>query len=230
MSVLLNSSDLRLYEELMLLALRDEKGTPQTGYLAYGLAGAILVELLQNECIALSTNRKQLVEVLDSSSTRDELMDGYLQTIAIAKRPYGLQHWVSKIAGDRALYRDVARQLCRRGILHTEEQAILFIFKREVYPERNALPEQAIMKRLQEAIFSDRENVDLQTVLLLSMIDGLQLSRALFGKEVKSRKKRIASLISGEKVGKATRAMIDACQAATVAASMAVITASTINS
>lgn len=230
MSAVYGSDDLRLYEELMLLALRDEKGTPQTGYLGYGLAGAILVELLKNERIAVSSNRKQLVEVLDASAFGDELMDDYLQAIATAKRPYGLQRWVTKIAGNRTLYSDVVRQLCQRGILKSEEQAILFIFKRKVYPERNALPEQQIMKRLHEAVFTDKDDVDLQTVLLISMVDGLQLTRTIFGKEVKSRKKRIASLITGEKVGKATRDLIAACQVAAIAASSAAISAALVSS
>ena len=77
----------RLYEDVMLLALRDEKGTIAAGSMyQYALAGAFVAELMMTERIAMESGRRKLVDVVDASSTGDELLDECLEKMAGAKR------------------------------------------------------------------------------------------------------------------------------------------------
>ena len=54
-----------LYEEIMLLALRNESGTIAANYTEYVVAGAVLAELLLDRRIAVDATRKQLVDLLE---------------------------------------------------------------------------------------------------------------------------------------------------------------------
>ena len=77
---------LSLAEELLLLALNEEKGTVLTAAsmaLPYGLAGALLVELIEAGLVRIEG--KELVAALRGSA-RDEMLDGILGTIRSSKR------------------------------------------------------------------------------------------------------------------------------------------------
>ena len=70
------SRDLRLHEEVLLLALRDKKGTIESraGMYRFALGGAILAELLIEGRIAVESGKKKLVEVTDPGPLHDPLM------------------------------------------------------------------------------------------------------------------------------------------------------------
>ena len=218
-----------LYEEIMLLALRDEKGTIATGYSEYVAAGAILAELLLGGRISVGDSRKQLVNLQNKKSTGDPIIDECLDRMVAAKRRASLQTWVSRLAGIKHLRHKIARQLCDRGILHADEDTILFIFKRSVYPEVDPLPEKTIIDRLRTAIFTDRDQLDPRTVVLLSLANSADLLKHAFRRQdLRDRKSRIEQIVNGELTGNATKEVIEACEtAAMVAAIMPGILAAT---
>jgi len=220
-----------LYEEIMLLALRDEEGTVATGYSEYVVAGAILAELLLDRRISVEDTRKRLVAVQNGKPTGDPIIDECLERIAAAKRRGSLQTWVSRLAGAKDLRHKVARRLCDRGILRADEDKVLLIFKRRVYPAIDPLPEKKIVERLRRAIFTDCDQLDPRTVVLISLANGGDLLNQTFGrKDVKARKNRIERIVNGELTGKATKEVIAACQAAVmVAAIMPAMMAATIH-
>ena len=215
------SKPLSLYEEIMLLALRDEQGTIQTGFVEQVVAGAILSELLLDGRISIGDNRKQLVDVLYRKSTRDPVIDECLEKMASAKRRAALKTWVQRLAGIKNLKHKVARQLCERKILRADEDKVLFIFNRRIYPEINPVPEKKIIDRMRAAIFADRSQLDARTVVLISLADGSDLLRQTFGrKELKPRKDRIKKITNGDLTSKATKEVIEACQTALIIAAI----------
>lgn len=220
-----------LYEEIMLLALRDEEGTIATGFPEQVVAGAILAELLLDCRISVEDTRKQLVDLQNKKQTGDPIIDECLERMAAGKRRASLQTWVSRLAGTKNLRHKVARQLCDRGILRADEDKVLFIFKRRVYPEIDPLPEKKIVDRLRAAIFTDHDQLDPRTVVLISLANGSDLLRQTFGRrEVRTRQKRIEQIANGELTGKATKEVIAACQTAVmVAAIMPAIVSTTIH-
>ena len=222
-----------LHQEIMLLALRDEKGTIESGSMyQYAIGGAIVAELLLNERIALEKYRKkELVTLINSKSLGNNLLDQCLAKIAAAKRRFAIQTWVSKFAGIKNLKHVVATELCKQGILKTDEDKVLMIFTRKIYPEINPEPEKELIRRLQQAIFTDTSDIDTRTVVILSLAHRAGLLKANFNKkELKDRRDRIEKIIKGEIAGKATKQAIEAMQAAImVACIMPAITTATIS-
>lgn len=210
-----------LHEEIMLLALRDEEGTiaPGTMY-QYAISGAVLAELLLHERIGIDGSKKnKLVNLLRAAPLGDPLLDECLDRIRCAKRRASLQTWVSRFAGIKNLKHRVARRLCQRGILRVDEDKVLLLFTRKIYPEVNPKPEQELIKRLREVIITDTPTVDTRTVVLVSLAHSANLLKVTFDKkQLKGRKERIKHIISGEMTGQAATEAIAAMQAAVLAA------------
>ena len=215
--------DLWLHEEIMLLALRDEEGTIAAGPMyQYAIGAAVLAELLLNQRIAVAqSGKKRLVDLVSSIPLDEPLLDRCLEKITSAKRRAALQTWVSRFAGVKNLKHLVAQRLCRRGILKADEDKVLLIFTRKIYPEVNPDPERKLIERLRQAIFTDATDVDSRTVVLVSLANSASLLNVVFDKKMlKARKTRIKQIVNGEITGKAAQEAIQAMQAAVMMACM----------
>jgi len=213
---------LRLYEEVMLLALRDKEGTVHFGALVqYGLAAAFVAELLLEQRIAVDADaKKQLVDVVDRTPLGDELLDECLERLVNAKRRGTVKTWVTRLAGVRRLRARVAEGLIRRGVLRSVEGRVLLFFPRTTFPERDPKPEREIIARLRRAIFGGRVEVDPRTTLLIALTHATGILPHVFDKKrLRDRKARIQQITDGSLVGKATKEVIEAVLAAVIAAS-----------
>jgi len=224
-----DTTPLRLYEEITLLALRDRTGAITNSYALYAVAAAVMAELLLEGRITVEDSRKQFVDLASAEPVGDPILDWWLGRIQEAKRRASLTDWVNRLGGISGLRDKAALRLCQRKIVRAKEETVLLLFKRKLYPEVNPVPEKRIIERLRAAIFTDDAPLDPRTVVLVSLANSCQLlDQAFGGKEVKSRKKRIEQIAGGELTGKATKKVIEACEAAVmVAAMMPVFMAST---
>ena len=210
------NKQLCLHEELMLLALRNRKGTVTSWTnFQYVIGGAVLAELLLEGRVAVETKRKKkYLQLTDSTPLGNTVIDECLTKVTKAKKRAQLQTWVSRFASVKKLKHKVATQLCRRGILRSDEDKVLLIFSRKISPEINPEPERRIMGRLEETIFTDTEKVEPRTAVLLSLAKSADVLKVNFDKkELKARKDRIERIIDGEVTGKATKQAIEAMQA-----------------
>ena len=129
---------LYLHEEIMLLALRDEEGTVDFGSMyGYALGGAILAELLLAGRISVDEGTRKLVNLVSDEPIGEPIIDEFLRKISTAKRRAVLQNWVSSFSSLKNLHHRIAQGLCDRGILRADEDKILLIFRRKIYPEIN---------------------------------------------------------------------------------------------
>lgn len=211
------NEQLFLHEEIMLLALRDRKGTIASGTnFQFAIGGAVLAELLLEGRVAVETKRKKkYLQLKDSKPFGNTVIDECLRKVTDAKKRAQLKTWVSRFASVKKLKHKVAKQLCQRGILRSDEDKVLLIFSRRIYPEINPEPERRIMDRLKEAIFTDTEDVEPRTAVLLSLAKSANVLKVNFDKkQLKARKDRIKRLINGEVTGKATKEAIEAMEAA----------------
>lgn len=219
---------LRLYQEITLLALRDDKGTVSIEFLAQVLAGALAAELALKNRIALSTDKKKWVELLDARPTGDPLLDECIAKLANAKRRARLQTWVQRFASIKKIHHKAAQSLCDRGILRKEEGKFLLVFNRTTYPELNGEPERQIIARLEQAIFAPSKDLDSRDSLLVSFAHAGQLLVPLFGrKRLKPQRDRIKQIAEGEALGRATREVIEAIQVALITITVLVTAAVT---
>jgi len=209
-----DSKPLFLHEELLLLALRDEEGTISAAMYPYALAGAILAELMLHERIRIE-DPKKMVHVLDDSPLGDGLLDECLEKIGKEDRPDSLADWVERFTAIRHLKDRVAEGLCERGILRAEKGTFLFVFPKVTYPEVDHGPEGKVLQRLRSAIFSEAEDIDTRTAVLLSLASSTGMLPTIFdAKELKPRQEHIDLVTQGEQVGQAAKEAIEAMQAA----------------
>jgi len=214
-------SSLYLHEEIMLLALRDREGTVFSGTMYnFAIGGAVLAELLMAKRIDVEAIRKrQCARVLSPAPLGDPLVDECLSKLGGLKRRDQLQTWVLKFANTKNLKHRVAEQLAKRRILRIDEDKVLGIFTRKIYPEVDPRPEWELIERLRQAIFGDGGEIDPRTVVLLSLANSADLLKLVFDKkQLKSRKARIEQVVNGELTGKATNEAIRAMQAAVMVA------------
>ena len=210
-------NQLFLYEEIMLLALKDEEGTIASGTnYQYALAGSVLAELLLEEKISVEEQKKKKYAVLkDSTPLGDPVIDECLNKVLQAKKKQQLQTWISRFSGLKNLKHRTARKLVERGILRADKDKVLLLFTRKIYPEVDPEPERRMIERMRKALFTEQQDIDPRTVVLISLADTTGLLKVVFDKkELKSRKKRIEQIVNGELTGKATKEAIQAMQAA----------------
>ncbi len=206
---------LYLYEEVMLLALRNDKGTITTSFVEQAVAGAVIAELLLTDHIKVSKDKKSMVDVISRKPLGDPIIDEALKMLCEAKRRAPIATWLSRFARITNLKHRVAQSLCARGILKATEDKVLLIFTRKIYPEIDPQPEQEIIKRLGTAVFGSGRDLSARTTVLVSLANGTGLLAANFDrKKVKAAKKRIDAIIQGEAIGQATKELIQSLQAA----------------
>ena len=206
---------LTLAEELTLLALRDEKGTFQADLFEYTVAAALVSELILRHRITVDQEKKKLVNLVSPEKVGDPLLDECLERMHSAKRRASLRDWVLRLARLKKLRHRVALQLCQRGILKAEQDKVLLVFTRKIFPEIDRRPETALVETLRQAIFTDTAAVAPRTTVLISLAHETGLLKRVFDRKLlQGRKTRIEQLIKGELTGKAAKVAIQAVQAA----------------
>lgn len=211
------SMSLPIYQEILLLALRDERGTPMGSWTAQAIAGGVLADLVLDQRVALE-GKRSLVTLVDAKPTGDPVLDESLLAVAEAKRRASAQTWISRFARQK-LYHASAVRLCEQGVLRESSERVMLFFSRTVYPEADPKPERAIIDRVRKAIFSDDATLDARTSVLIALASATDLLGANFPKkELRARRKRIEAIRDGEAVGKAAKAVIDGIQAAIMTA------------
>src|SRR3954471_22531734 len=94
--------DLFLHEEVLLLALHDEKGTTDFGSsFTYAMGGGLLAELFLKGRVACEDDGKGngLVNISDPTPIGEPLRDEALVKIRESKRRARPEAWVSRLAG-----------------------------------------------------------------------------------------------------------------------------------
>lgn len=228
------SNHLHIHEEILLLALRDKKGTMLFGInYAQALAGALLAELLLKNKIEIeSSGKRKFVKLVNQKSTGNALLDECIGKLVSAKRRARPQTWIQRFANIRRLKHKAAQSLCQKRILKMEEDKVLLLFNRKIYPELNPKPEKRLMDKLYKALFGSSKEIDPETVILISICNSTGILRQLFDKsKLREKKNRIKDITSGNLIGKATKEAIEAMQAAImVAVIIPAVTVTVVNS
>lgn len=214
-------NSLGLHEELVLIALEDRKGTFQWKSWGFVVGGAIFVELLLADRVrvveAPVSGKKvpnPFVELVDDEPLGCPVLDEALERVATAGRRARLSDWISRFSHRKGVQHDIARQLCRRGILREDEASVLLFFKRKVFPEVNPIPERKLLDRLDRAIFGEGP-VDDRTALLVVLANaGGLLAIPFDGQRLKSRKERLERMAKASTLADSTRVAIEQLDAA----------------
>ena len=219
---------LTLAQQLLLLALKDEKGSvimSSSMALPYGLVWAITMELFMKKRLAF--NEKKVV-VLDASPTEDPLQDEALAIIKDFGKQKDAKYWVQKLASKIKKSQDrIAAQLVEQGILRKEEHEFLWLIPYKRYPTQNAEPEKDIRYKVR-GVISGRYQLDDRSAALLSLIKACELTNEVFDKfERKEAKRLVKEIAKDDRIGQAVTGVVNEVNAAVMAAVMASVAAST---
>ncbi len=215
------SRDLYLHEEIMLLSLKDSEGTVEFGVSYHqALAGAIISELLLKNRIAINEEKKKkLITLKNSKPFGDAILDECIEMVSREEKTKDINHWLYKFSSVKDLKNRVAQGLSHKGILKEDEDRVLFIFTRKIFPETDPGPERLIKQRVENAVMTDTEDITPETVILISIAKQTGILRTIIDKAaMKERKDRIDKLTSGEIIGVAAKEAIEAVHAAVMVA------------
>jgi hypothetical protein len=177
-------------EELVLLALNDEKGdfSFQLSRMKFenALAGTVLMDLAFLNRI--DTDLEHLIPV-DPAPTGDALFDAVMVMIVAEKGRRSVSDWIQEVRYQHPDLRDVfIRKLVDRGILKKTEQKILWVFKQRRYPMIDNREVKEVRTRIRETVLSDMIP-DPRDVVLISLMTACELIDEVF-----SREERLAAL------------------------------------
>ena len=215
---------LTLPQELYLLALHEEKGrvpTSLSASLHYVLGGAILAELILQGRVGLDDKRKAVV-VNNTMFGDDDLLNEGLERIQASGRHHRATYWVSTFSETiKKLEKRLAGRLVDQGVLRKEEKRFLGVVPYEAYPAQDASARFWIKQHLRSVALGG-EAPDAHTAVLLSLVCTCDLLERVFTRdELKTARRKIEALTSGEVIGEAVQQAIETIEAATLAAIMA---------
>lgn len=172
---------LTIFEELFLLALDEEKGNIlpfAKRTLAHGFSGGILAELALLGKVR--SNEKHRLELIDTTSTGDELLDEAIEEIKSSEKPRKLAYWVSLLSErPKKLRERIGERLVAKNLLSQEDKRFFWRFPA---PEEQAPvhPSKFEMKNLLRAAILATGDSDPRSLALLNVASDAGLLNLIF--------------------------------------------------
>lgn len=215
----MNGVALNLPEELLILALHDGKAKPLNLSLSFGLAGAVIAELLLEEKIS----RSGLTLVSrNPSPPADPILSEVLAAIpssAEARTVKDLVNYLNRRI--KSLRPKLTEQLVHKGLVQRSEQRVLGVFSYKNYQLADEHVALRLKDQLRQVIFRPFTPSPRQLALIgLIQPSGLKI----FTREERTAaKQRIAEVLNSEVIGKAVAQSVAdfGAAAAVIAASAA---------
>ncbi len=205
---------LSLAEQFLLLALDEENGKladPSGCGLNYGLAGAVMAELLLQGKLKLDADGTLLPD--KTAFTSDPLLDEALEEVRNSPKPRALNYWIEKLASAK-LRRAVLHRLLDRGLLAEEERRALGIFPHTVLVQRDLAPRMWAYTALRGAALNG-EPLDAQMKTLLSLAQAAGLLPLFFTRqEQRLAKQQIEALTRSQPVAEAVAQAVENAESA----------------
>lgn len=207
-------------EEILLLALDDQKGTIKplpAQAMKFALAGALLMELAMLDRIDTDLHT---LKVVSTAATGDDLLDETLKLVQSSPSEQNTPYWLNELAWQRQdLQERVLRQLVDKGVLKVEDRKILWVFAVRRYPMMDGREVKEVRARLRDVVSSD-DIPDPRDAVLVGLVNACQLFDQIFTEDELARlRPRIEKLAKLDLIGReVTRSINDISMA--VAAAM----------
>lgn len=214
-----------LHEQLLLIALDDEKGTIGRPYVDIALAGAVLVDLLRGGRIATVDSE---VRAVPHAATVGGVLDDAAAVIAGEPRVHDLRWWVKGLRGRlKPFVPRLAARLVQDGVLAAEQHKVLGLFPSTRLPERDHASEAEVDERLRQTLLGESPPDEDSAVLA-----GLVGAANLVGSVVEDRTRRKEAERRAEELGRGlgVGTAVEEAIAAARAEVMAAVIASTVSS
>lgn len=228
---------LSLSEQILLLGLKDERGTPEAGSgmakIAFG--GAVLGELMMVGAVRL-VDADGLLQTGQRVEATGLAADAEPLRVALAQindsRPKSPAQWCGVLGRGVEVREAVALALCGRGVLRESEDKLLGLFRRKAFPTVDPTPERELLAAIEQTLDGD-DAVEPLLALSITVAHQGGLLRLHFGgralRRWKQRLKDVESQAAATDAADAVAAAVAAVQAAVIAATAAA-TVTTISS
>ena len=212
-------TEMLICEKLFLLLTKDS-GSPESRLAdtAYGLNGALLVDLLLAGRIALNEDRNPRINIVNPAPANHPVLDRALQILPArnGKRFSSLVPW-SKLNPTK----DIVTSLSAAGIVTVDTSGFLGSFSPR-YPTVAPTPEQHLRNHLY-AVLQGKQIVSEADGTILSILQGLNvaarvLPRAQTGLSRGALKRRIKEIAQANPAGSAVSRAVNATNGAMAAA------------
>ena len=196
-------------EEILLLALDDEKGTLlplPAEVLNYALAGAVLMELaFQNR---VDSDPTHLI-VLDTRKTGEPFLDDVLEEIASKESITIRDALYLVVARAKEILERTLQSLVDKGILERQEHRLFWVLKTRRYPLIDDKKETEVRTRIRSVVL-DEEFPGPRDVVLINLMDACELSGTIFSfEELSKAQPRIQTVAKLDLLGQAIAATIE---------------------
>lgn len=199
-----NSKQLGLPEELLLVALDDERGTllPTRPFaLELAVAAALIMELTLARRLDTDPNR---VFVTSGEPTGDPLLDEALASIVAEGATLGTADWLRRLASTSPpLPERIIDRLVQRGVLRSQEKRLLWVFKTRAYPPTSGLEEKEVRSRVM-TLLNNSDIPDPRDALLIGLLKACGILELLLSEiELQRLQSRIDQIVNLEEVNRA---------------------------
>jgi hypothetical protein len=187
---------LTLFEELFLLSIDDENGSPLpsvTDNLESGLSGSIIAELAsRGKAIAKESHRLELV---DAAPTGDEILDEAMNQIQSTEQTRKVTYWIKHFTDEpKKFHKRLVERLEAQGIVKSEGNRLSWVIPYGDSPGENSSAKFAIKSRLRRSLLTGGD-VDIHDLILLSLVKACNVLNLVFTKdERKMARRRIYEL------------------------------------
>ncbi len=212
----MKTPELSLKETLYLISVKAADGRANAQYLNFGLVGACLFELAEQNRITIKNKR---IYLHDKSTTRDAALDLVLSQISKSRKNRKIKSWVSALHQKSGrLKKEVRDELRRKGLLKQEKKKFLFI-PYTLHPVAKVEEQKKFLQHLQKIIPSKKTFEDKEANLIaLSYTSGAYRNIFPSGKQRRNAKKRTKYLIKEGAIASSVNESIKEMQAAITAA------------
>ncbi|MDA3892080.1 MAG: GPP34 family phosphoprotein [Salinivirgaceae bacterium] len=189
--------EFNLLENLILLALDDEKGNlkAESSALTMGLIGAAILQLSHDQKITIQDKNIRLV---DGSKTGYVILDILIDKVSNSKKPRTVKNWMEKLQFPMEnKWKTIVNDLIKKGVLTRTRKKVLWVIPIERYPTINATHENKLKQRLQDVVLGSTPS-DYE-IMLLGLIKSCELTKVVFGKEKqKTYNEKIESILKNQ--------------------------------
>ncbi len=195
---------LSLHEELLLIALKDEKGTilfTSATVLPFALLGAVLEELFLANKIDYDGSK---ILIIDKSSTGNKFFDKILNILPDAGDDIKLKKALLKLNKKvKDIKLKTIKHLVNKGVLREENSKVLGLFSKKTFPTLNTQPEKELRQKIRDNILKE-ESPEERLSALFGLIQISQLLEDVFNQdEIPQAKKRLKDIFERTNQGDA---------------------------
>ncbi|MBB4688731.1 GOLPH3/VPS74 family protein [Amycolatopsis jiangsuensis] len=205
--------ELTIAEEVVLIALDDEKGAGASRLgVDYAVAGACLVDLVLAQRITVGDD--DVITVVQPTPTGTPHLDRTLEAITRGKN--------TKVAKAlrrtrRSASRAAIAALVERGVLHQERARVLGVFPTHRYPQREGAAEAEVRARLAETVVKGQPADDRTAALIGLLYSGKLWRKAVPEGERGQVKAQMREISEGQNISPAVRQAIARTRGAIIA-------------